>query len=101
MFCCVAAPLAASGASTAVHRMKGDRWDGLQQRWVLDNLEKEAKTVPADDEDILKTKEYQEKEEEGLPTEQQSGGSKTVKETKYYDVLGVPTDAGTKKEIHW
>lgn len=75
-----------------MHRIKCDRWDGLQQKWVLDNLEQERKNVPKDDEDILKTQQ-EEDDDETSPAQPQTG-SKTVKETKYYDVLGVPTDAG-------
>ena len=92
--CCVA-------ADQAVHRVQGKRWDAVQQKWVIDNMEDEEKTlqgVPSDDDDILKVAkgEEAETEEDSNPSAANSG-SKTVKETKYYDVLGVVPDAPDAK----
>ena len=92
--CCVA-------ADQAVHRVQGKRWDAVQQKWVIDNLEAEEKTlqgVPSDDDDILKVAkaDAEEANEDSKPATADSG-SKTVKETKYYDVLGVEPDATEAK----
>ncbi len=90
--CCCA--VTASATNTAVNKMQGKRYDATQGKWVVDNLELEAiglVGLPEDDDDILKTS-YE-------PTEEQTDASsgKKVKDTKYYDVLGVPTDAADSK----
>ena len=94
--CCCAA------GDHAVNRAQGKRWDAVQRRWVIDNLEDEAKAleqVPKDDDDILKKVEAEaEKEVEAEKTAASaSTTTKTVKETKYYDVLGVSVDAEDSK----
>jgi hypothetical protein len=90
--CCVA-------ADHAVNRAQGKRWDAVQNKWIIDNLQEEEKTLegtPFDDIDILKvSREEDEKvESAGAPYE---GGKEFVKETKYYDVLGVTPDAEESK----
>lgn len=101
--CLILLPLACCCVATdqAVHRVQGKRWDAVQRKWVIDNLNEEAKTldgIPADDDDILKTKEAEKEIEsqDGKPVSA-STTTKTVKETKYYDVLGVPVDAEDSK----
>jgi hypothetical protein len=62
---------------------------------VIDNLEHDVETLkglPNDDEDILKTKEA----EDTKPSASAVTAS-TVKETAYYDVLGVAPDADPSK----
>ncbi|KAG7364248.1 chaperone protein DnaJ [Nitzschia inconspicua] len=92
--CCVA-------ADQAVNRAQGKRWDAVQSKWVIDNLQEEEKTlegVPSDDDDILKlSKNEGERAEDDINPSNTNGNKKSVKETKYYDVLGVPTDAEDSK----
>lgn len=88
--CCC---LGASAADSAVNKARGKRWDGTQKKWVVDRLEEEAAQVeklPKDDEDILKSAKDEDFSEGG-------GGAVAVKDTEYYDVLGVPTDATESK----
>jgi hypothetical protein len=101
--CLVMCPLLCCCLATdqAVNRAQGKRWDAVQNKWVIDNLQEEEKTldgIPTDDDDILKmakAEEQAQKEEEQQPA---AGDSKpSVKETKYYDVLGVPPDADLSK----
>lgn len=66
-----------------------------QNKWIIDKLDEEAAEVdklPKDDDDILKIS----KEEEEQPAAA-SGSGPAVKDTEYYDVLGVPTDAPESK----
>lgn len=108
--CCLACtPLIAccccmAGADAAVQKGQGKRWDAKAGKWVIDNLEDEAKTlegVPSDDDDILKAAKEEAAKEEGAEStseaETASDGAKKVKETKYYDILGVPPDADESK----
>jgi hypothetical protein len=92
--CCVA-------ADQAVNRAQGKRWDAVQHKWVVDNLEDEEKTlqgIPSDDDDILKLNKEAEKDEVKHPSGNKTdNGNKTVKETKYYDILGVSPDADESK----
>ena len=65
---------------------------------MLDELEEEAAEVaklPKDDDDILKVA-TEEDEEDGAKLASGVGGA-AVKETEYYDVLGVPIDAPESK----
>mmetsp|Transcript_6587 Transcript_6587/g.9780 ORF Transcript_6587/g.9780 Transcript_6587/m.9780 type:complete len:472 (+) Transcript_6587:94-1509(+) len=86
LFCCCHA------TNTIAQKAQGKRYDQVQRKWVVDNLEKEAaglEKVPKDDDDILKlSKEENENEEEAVST-----STKKVKETEYYDALGVSPDA--------
>lgn len=80
-------------------KAQGKRWDGVQNKWVIDKLDEEAVEVektPKDDDDILKVKGEGE-EEESAATPAGGGEGKKVKDTAYYDVLGVPTDAPDSK----
>lgn len=91
--CCVA-------ADQAVNRVQGKRWDAVQGKWVIDNLQEEEKTltgVPSDDDDILKVAHEEENENMKPPASDTGNNNKTVKETKYYDVLGVAPDAPDSK----
>lgn len=91
--CCC---LTAKTADTAVNKAKGKRWDATQKKWVIDRLEDEAVEVaklPKDDDDILKIA----KEEEEPAAAEETGGSSNVKETEYYDVLGLATNASESK----
>jgi len=98
--CCCCA-----GADAAAKKAQGKRWDGKTGKWVIDNLEEEAKTlegVPSDDDDILKVAKEKVAEDEAEAADGEtkapaSEGGKKVKETKYYDVLGVPPDADESK----
>lgn len=91
--CCCA--VTASATSTAVNKMQGKRWDATQGKWVVDNLELEAiglVGIPEGDDDIL----LKTSNEESKPPAATDGKNK-VKDTKYYDVLGVQTDATGSK----
>lgn len=90
--CCC---LGISAADNAVNKAQGKRWDRTQNKWIIDKLDEEAAEVdklPKDDDDILKIS----KEEEETPAAA-SGSGPAVKDTEYYDVLGVPTDAPESK----
>uniref|UniRef100_A0A7S4K3P7 J domain-containing protein n=1 Tax=Odontella aurita TaxID=265563 RepID=A0A7S4K3P7_9STRA len=93
--CCCAA------GDAAANKVQGKRWDATVNKWVIDNLENEEKTlagIPADDDDILKvSKEEAAKEEAEEKPAGETEGAKKVKDTEYYDVLGVPTDADESK----
>lgn len=87
--CCC---LGASAADNAVNKARGKRWDGTQNKWVIDRLEQEAaevKKLPKDDDDILKVG----KEED----EPSSFVAIDVKDTEYYDILCVAADAPESK----
>lgn len=78
-----------------MNKAQGKRWDRTQNKWIIDKLDEEAAEVdklPKDDDDILKIS----KEEEEQPAAA-SGSGPAVKDTEYYDVLGVPTDAPESK----
>lgn len=102
-FCCLlCTPLlvlccCCAGANTAVQKAQGKRWDGKQRQWVIDNLEEEAQTmdgIPEDDDDILGLA----KEEAGEEAPADSGNAaRQVKETAYYEALGVSPDADESK----
>ncbi|KAL7544926.1 hypothetical protein ACHAWF_008305 [Thalassiosira exigua] len=98
--CCVTA----ATADHVVHKAQGQRYDGTQNKWVVDKLEEEADEVsklPKDDSDIL----------DALKEDSDSGGAadaaessaeggeagKKVADSEYYDVLGVPADATEAK----
>lgn len=101
--CLVAIPLACLGlccccainaGETAVNKAQGKRWNHVEQKWVIDNLTEEEtnmKCFPKDDDDILKVKEEELEKENAAAAGNKSGGK--VKETEYYDVLGVSSDA--------
>lgn len=94
--CCCA--VTATATDQAVNRMQGKRWDATQGKWIVDNLEEEEKglgVIPKDDDDILKT--AHESANADTPNENEATTGKKVKETKYYDVLGVPVDATDSK----
>jgi hypothetical protein len=95
--CCCA--VTATASNTAVNRIQGKRYDSVQEKWVIDNLDEEEKglvDIPEDDDDILKMS------EDSSDTPQETSGvssttGKEVKETGYYEVLGVPVDATDSK----
>lgn len=90
--CCC---LGASVADSAVNKARGKRWDGTQNKWVVDRLEEEAAQVeklPKDDDDILKSA-----KEDDEPSSEGGGSTVVVKDTEYYDVLGVATNAPESK----
>eukprot|EP00804_Cyclotella_cryptica_P025178 CCRYP_016977-RB/>CCRYP_016977-RB protein AED:0.06 eAED:0.06 QI:226/1/1/1/0.5/0.33/3/103/444 len=90
MCCCCAA----STAESAVNKAQGKRWDATQNKWVVDKLDEEGEEIEKfsrDDDDILKAV-----KEEGAESNLATSTVK-VKETEYYDVLGVPTDAPESK----
>ena len=96
--CCVSlcCCLGISAADNAVNKAQGKRWDGTQNKWVIDRLDEEAAEVeklPRDDDDILKTA----KEEDEEKAAGEGGAAAAVKDTEYYDVLGVATDASDAK----
>ena len=79
---------------TAVAKAQGKRWDAVQGKWVIDNLEHEQEELPADDSDILNMGAAAPEEVTPEATAAATGG---VKETEYYDVLGVTPDAEDSK----
>ena len=87
--CCCAA----STADNVINKAQGKRYDATQHKWVIDKLdaeEAEVEKLPKDDDDILKAF----KEETSVAAADGGGGYDVkVKETEYYDVLGVATDA--------
>jgi hypothetical protein len=90
VLCCCAA------TDTAINKAQGKRWDSVQKKWVIDNIAEEAKTLenlPSDDSDILKAKQDT---SDDMKTDADAT-TKTVCETKYYDVLGVSPDAEPSK----
>merc|ERR1711865_233553 len=89
----------ATATDSAVNRIQGKRWDATQSKWVIDNLTEEGKTlanIPDDDDDILKMAAEEEIDTE-KPNQSNDDAAKKVKETKYYDALGVPVDAEESK----
>jgi len=97
--CCCA--VTATAADQAVNKMQGKRWDATQGKWVIDNLVEEEKTladIPDDDDDILKmASEEADTDTSGDNNASSSNAAKKVKETKYYDILGVAADADNSK----
>jgi hypothetical protein len=93
--CLVCCPLVCCCAAghTAAQKAQGKRYDSKQHKWVIDNLEEDAKAlqgIPHDDDDILKLS----KEDIGTTTYQTFVSAEVkVKETAYYDILGVSPDA--------
>lgn len=91
---CACCCCCASAADTTINKAQGKRWDATQNKWVIDKLDEESKDVeklPRDDGDILKGL----KEESGESKLQES--TVKVKDTSYYDVLGVTPDASESK----
>lgn len=81
-----------SGAHTATQKAQGKRWNAVTHKWVIDNLEEDEATlkdINIEDDDILKVSE----EDMSKP----SASVVAVKETAYYDALGVAPDADEKK----
>lgn len=100
--CCCA--VTATAADQAVNKMQGKRWDATQGKWVIDNLVEEEKTladIPDDDDDILKMAaeeaDTDKPNSSGDNNASSSNAGKKVKETKYYDILGVVVDADDSK----
>jgi len=98
--CCALLPLLCCCAATdhVVNKAQGKRFDHKQGRWVIDNLEKdqdELDGIPKDDKDILKVDDVlgDGGEKTTTTTTAKEDGNKDVKETDYYDALGVPTTA--------
>jgi curved DNA-binding protein CbpA len=92
---CIALCCCCSIGNTAAQKAQGKRYNAATREWVIDNLEHDVETlkgIPTDDEDILKTKEA----EDTKPSASEVTAS-TVKETAYYDVLGVAPDADPSK----
>lgn len=97
----------ASAADNALHKAQGKRWDPTQKKWVVDRLEEEAEGVakfPRDDDDILKAFKGEETAAAGSGGAGGAGGeadgagaAKVVKDTEYYDALGVASDATESK----
>jgi hypothetical protein len=95
--CCCA--VTASATDQAVNRIQGKRWDATQGKWVIDNLTEEEKTlaeIPDDDDDILKLA-AAEAAADKPSGDNVNASMKKVKETKYYDALGVAVDAEDSK----
>ena len=101
--CLVCCPLVCCCAAghTAAQKAQGKRFDAKQHKWVIDNLEDDAKTmqgIPDDDDDILKlAKEAAEEQIDATTTTDQApvtgDYNVKVKETAYYDILDVSPDA--------
>mmetsp|Transcript_6933 Transcript_6933/g.15123 ORF Transcript_6933/g.15123 Transcript_6933/m.15123 type:complete len:453 (+) Transcript_6933:36-1394(+) len=105
--CLICAPLmvlccCCSGVTSAIQKAQGKRWDAKSHAWVIDNLEEDAGTmkgIPDDDDDILKLAEETAEAEVGGSADAAASAVQAgkVKETEYYDALGVPPDADEKK----
>lgn len=103
--CLVALPLACLGlccccalgtADNVVNKAQGKRWNQVEQKWVIDNLTEEetgVKGLPKDDEDILEIKEDELEKDGNAAAAAGKKADSAVKDTEYYDVLGVSTDA--------
>ncbi len=103
--CLLAIPLACLGlccccaigaADNAVNKAQGKRWNQVEQKWVIDNLTEDeigVKDLPKDDEDILKVKEDVLEKDDAAATTTGKEAEGAIKDTEYYDALGVPTDA--------
>lgn len=92
--CCACCCCAASAADSAVNKARGKRWDATQQKWVIDKLDEEGKDIvdlPKDDSDILNAV----KDQDGKSKVEES--TVKVKDTDYYDVLGIAPDATESK----
>ena len=92
--CCVGV----AATDSAVNKARGKRFDNTLGKWVVDNLESDEaalKDVPKDDDDILK--QFTKEGEEDKPDEITSAGASKVKETEYYEALGVAPDADDSK----
>lgn len=97
--CCCCSIGGALG-STAINKAQGRRWDSKQKGWVDDNLVNEKEILdlaPNDDEDILRSTMADEDTHPEDKDNANAQSSKAVKETEYYDALGVPPDADEKK----
>mmetsp|Transcript_4964 Transcript_4964/g.11025 ORF Transcript_4964/g.11025 Transcript_4964/m.11025 type:complete len:474 (-) Transcript_4964:308-1729(-) len=99
--CCCA--VTATATDQAVNRIQGKRQDA-RGKWIIDDLEEEEKGlagIPDDDEDILKISHESGDTSTGdvkpEATETAGASSKKVKETKYYDALGLPVDVPDSK----
>lgn len=78
--------------NSAIQRAQGKRFDPTRGEWVLDDLAKDRLTVPnEDDADLLKK--FKSKNEKKTEEEDNNSSAKKVKESEYYDVLGVAPDA--------
>lgn len=92
-----------SGVTSATQKAQGKRWDGKARAWVIDDLAEDAATmkdVPDDDDDVLKLAQEVAEAEAGVAGTASTASTAqavTVKETEYYDALGVPPDADEKK----
>lgn len=103
--CLIAIPLACLGlccccaigtADNVVNKAQGKRWNQVEQKWVIDNLTEEeigVKGLPQDDNDILKVKEDALEKDDAAAATNKKKADGAVKNTEYYDALGVPTDA--------
>ena len=75
----------------------GKRWNNDRRVWVVENLEDEAATLPADDEDILAAARERTRNQEGAGASR-AGNAAGPAETGYYEALGVSPSA-TQAEI--
>lgn len=100
--CCVAlcpvlclGSCAYSAADAAVNKAQGKRWDAKQHKYVHDNIDEESKTlqgIPDNDSDIIK-----QNADDHRDGDTNNENANSVKETAYYDILGVPVDATESK----
>jgi len=83
--------------NSAIQRAQGKRFDPTRGEWVLDDLGMDRLTVPNDDdEDLLKKFKSKQPTSESDKIDHHSSAKK-VKETEYYDALGVAPDATESK----
>jgi len=95
--CCCCSAVAAGHA--AVNKAQGKRWNAKLNVYVLDDMEKDrahVENIPNDDSDIIQH-EDDDDDEDDTNQHPSADGNSTVKETLYYDVLGVPVDAVESK----
>jgi len=94
--CCSAVAAGKTAVDAAVNTAQGKRWDAKRRVYVIDDISKDKeyiRTVPFDDNDILHDDDDDDDDDHNSSSEEAALLMIPVKETLYYDVLGVPVDA--------
>ena len=71
----------------------GKRWDTVSRSWVAEDLDAEALATPATDADVLEASEARRARGSEAAPGDALGSSRSVADTKLYDVLGVSPNA--------